>query len=146
MTSARRPPAAASGRPPAGRPAAAAPGRPPAGRPAAATAAAPTASAPSAALAGLTAREDARGVTFDILVQPRASRARLGPLHGDRLKVAVTAPPVDGEANAAVIELVARALGVARSAVEVTAGASSRRKTLRVAGITLAQLAAAVQP
>jgi uncharacterized protein len=101
---------------------------------------------PAAAdLGALTAREDARGVTFHILVQPRASRARLGPLHGDRLKVAVTAPPVDGEANAAVIELVARALGVTRSSVEVTAGASSRRKTLRVAGITLAQLAAAVQ-
>ena len=74
-------------------------------------------------------------VTFDVLVQPRASRAKLGPVHDGRLKVAVTAPPVDGEANAAVIELIAKALGVARGAVEVIAGASSRRKTVRVRGV-----------
>ena len=81
-------------------------------------------------------------VTFDVLVQPRASRAKLGPVHDGRLKVAVTAPPVDGEANAAVIEALAKALGVARSAVEVIAGASSRRKTVRVAGVTRAAIEA----
>jgi uncharacterized protein (TIGR00251 family) len=74
-------------------------------------------------------------VTFDVLVQPRASRAKLGPVHDGRLKVAVTAPPVDGEANAAVIELLAKALGIARGAVEVVAGGSSRRKTIRVRGV-----------
>ena len=77
---------------------------------------------------------------LDILVQPRASRARLGPMHDGRLKVAVTAPPVDGEANAAVIELLAKELGVARGAIEVIAGASSRRKRLRIEGVTLAQI------
>ena len=81
-------------------------------------------------------------VTFDVLVQPRASRARIGPRHDGRIKVAVTAPPVDGEANAAVVELVAKSLGVAKSAVEVVAGASSRRKTLRVRGVTAAQIEA----
>lgn len=81
-------------------------------------------------------REQDGGVTFDILVQPRASRAKLGPVHDGRLKIAVTSPPVDGEANAAVIELLAKSLGVARGAVEVIAGASSRRKTVRVAGVT----------
>jgi uncharacterized protein (TIGR00251 family) len=89
-------------------------------------------------------REDAGGVTLDVLVQPRASRARLGPVHGDRIKIAVTAPPVDGEANAAVIDLVARALGVARGAVEVVAGASSRRKTVRVRGVSRAATEAAL--
>jgi uncharacterized protein len=78
--------------------------------------------------------------TVDILVQPRASRARLGPRHDGRIKIAVTAPPVDGEANAAVIELVAKSLGVPRSAVTVIAGQSSRRKTLKVTGASLAQL------
>ena len=87
-------------------------------------------------------REDAAGITFDVLVQPRASRARIGPVHGDRLKIAVTAPPVEGEANAAVIELLARALGVSRGAVEVVAGASSRRKTVRVSGVDRARLEA----
>ena len=79
-------------------------------------------------------------ITLDLLVQPRASRAKIGPMHDGRLKIAVTAPPVDGEANAAVIELIARRLGVARGDVEVIAGASSRRKTVRVTGATLAQV------
>jgi uncharacterized protein len=80
-------------------------------------------------------------VTVDILVQPRASRAKIGPMHDGRIKIAVTAPPVDGEANAAVIELVARRLGVARGCVEVIAGATSRRKTLKIANVTAAQIA-----
>jgi uncharacterized protein (TIGR00251 family) len=89
-------------------------------------------------------RQHAGAVTFDVLVQPRASRAKLGPIHDGRLKVAVTSPPVDGEANAAVIELVAKSLGVAKSAVEVVAGATSRRKTIRVAGVSRAAIEALV--
>jgi uncharacterized protein len=81
-------------------------------------------------------REHDGGVTFDVLVQPRASRAKLGPVHDNRLKVAVTSPPVDGEANAAVIELLAKSLGVPKGAVEVIAGMTSRRKTVRVSGAT----------
>ena len=79
-------------------------------------------------------------VTIDVLVQPRASRAKIGPRHDGRIKIAVTAPPVDGEANAAVIELLAKQLGIAKSAVEVIAGASSRRKTIRIAGVTATQI------
>ena len=89
-------------------------------------------------------RATADGVALDVLVQPRASRPRLGPIHGDRIKLAVTAPPVDGEANAAVIELVARALGVALAAVAVTAGHSSRRKTLAIRGVDAARVASAI--
>ena len=84
-------------------------------------------------------------VTIDILVQPRASRARIGPRHDGRIKVAVTAPPVDGEANAAVIELLARSLGVPRSAVAVIAGATSRRKTVRIEGVTADQVEGLVE-
>lgn len=83
-------------------------------------------------------REHAGSVTVDVLVQPRASRAKLGPVHDGRLKVAVTSPPVDGEANVAVIELFAKQLCIARGAVEVIAGTSSRRKTLRISGVTAA--------
>jgi hypothetical protein len=85
-------------------------------------------------------KEDAGAVSFDVLVQPRASRAKIGPVHADRLKIAVTSPPVDGEANAAVIELLAKRLGVAKGAIEVIAGASSRRKTLRVTGVSRTQI------
>ncbi len=85
---------------------------------------------------------DSGAVVFDVLVQPRASRTKVGPIHDGRLKLAVTAPPVDGEANAAVVELVAKQLGVAKSAVEVIAGTSSRRKTVRVTGVAVAAVEA----
>jgi uncharacterized protein (TIGR00251 family) len=81
-------------------------------------------------------------ITLEILVQPRASRAKIGPMHDGRLKIAVTAPPVDGEANAAVIELLAKALGVARSAVSIAAGQTGRRKTVRIEGATHEQIEA----
>jgi uncharacterized protein len=93
------------------------------------------------AATGMAAIEErADGLLVHILVTPRASRARIGAIHGDRLKVAVTAPPVDGAANAAVIELFASALGCRRGDVEVVQGPTSRRKTLRLANATRAAL------
>ncbi|SRR5712692_3463555 len=83
----------------------------------------------------LVVSEDEVGVTFDVLAAPRASRERIGPIVGDRLKVMVTSAPVDGEANAAVIACLARALGVPKSAVTITRGEASRRKTIRIAGV-----------
>jgi uncharacterized protein (TIGR00251 family) len=89
------------------------------------------------------AREQDGYLTIDVVVSPRASRPGIGPVVGDRLKVAVSAPPVDGEANAAVIEVIAKAAGVPRAAVEILRGLSGRRKTLRIRGATLAHLLAA---
>lgn len=60
-------------------------------------------------------RTDGDALLIDVLVQPRASRARIGPTRQDRLVLAVTAPPVGGQANRAVVDLVARALDLARS-------------------------------
>jgi hypothetical protein len=76
------------------------------------------------------------GVELDVWVAPRASRPGLGPLHGERLRAAVSAPPVDGAANEAVVKLVAESLGVARSDVGIVRGATGRNKTLRIAGDT----------
>jgi uncharacterized protein len=90
-------------------------------------------------------RADGEALLLDVLVQPRASRARIGPVHQGRLKVAVTAPPVEGEANRAVAALIARRLGLARGQVEVVRGESSRRKTLRVAGASRAALEALIR-
>lgn len=84
-------------------------------------------------------------ITVDILVQPRAARARIGPMHDGRIKIAVTSPPVDGEANAAVIDLLARRLGIARGDIAVIAGASSRRKTLRIERVTRTELDALIE-
>jgi uncharacterized protein (TIGR00251 family) len=80
------------------------------------------------------------GLTIDILVVPRASRTAVGPMVGERLRVAVTAPPVDGEANVAVIAALAEAFGVRRAAVELVRGERGRRKTVRFAGADRAAL------
>jgi uncharacterized protein (TIGR00251 family) len=85
-------------------------------------------------------RPDGDGFCFDVLVQPRASRKRIGPVQGDRLKIAVTAPPVDGAANKAVVEVVAKALSTAKRNVVVASGVSGRRKTLRVLGVERATI------
>jgi uncharacterized protein (TIGR00251 family) len=79
-------------------------------------------------------------LTIDVLVVPRASRTAVGPVVGDRLRVAVTSPPVDGEANAAVIEALAAAFGVRRAAVTIVRGARGRRKTVRIEGAAAAVL------
>jgi uncharacterized protein len=76
----------------------------------------------------------------DVQVVPRASRTAVGPAVGERLRVAVTSPPVDGAANAAVIEALAGAFGVRRSAIEIVRGERGRRKTVRIAGATRAAL------
>lgn len=86
----------------------------------------------------MTVRDEAGGLCFDVLVTPRASRERIGPLVGERLKVAVTAPPVEGEANAALVAVLARALGVPRAAVSIVRGDGSRRKTVKVVGASRA--------
>lgn len=80
-------------------------------------------------------REDQGAVTFPVAVSPRASRDAVGGVHDGALRVRVTAPPVDGAANDAVRALLAKRLGVARGAVAIVAGAGSRRKTVRVAGV-----------
>ena len=66
----------------------------------------------------------------------------MGPAVGDRLRVAVTAPPVDGAANAAVIDALARAFGVRRAAVRIVRGETGRRKTVAIDGGSPATLQA----
>lgn len=83
---------------------------------------------------GVPWRECAEGMSIDVWVMPRASRVKVGGLHGGRLKVAVTSPPVEGAANEAVCTAVASALGVAKSQVAVRHGHTGRQKTLVVCG------------
>ncbi|HEY4185171.1 MAG TPA: DUF167 family protein [Polyangia bacterium] len=81
-----------------------------------------------------------QALVIDIQVVPRASRVAVGPAVGDRLRVAVTAPPVDGAANAAVIDAVAAAFGVHRRDVEILRGETGKRKTVRIGGGSAATL------
>ncbi len=90
------------------------------------------------------ARDGAGGAVLEVLVQPRASRTRVVGEHDGRLKIQLAAPPVDGEANAALLAFLAGALGVRRAEVALLAGESGRRKRVRVAGVTAAQAARAL--
>ena len=67
--------------------------------------------------------------------QPRASSSRITGEKDDVIQVRVTAPPVDGEANAALEKLVAKKLGIAKSKVEVVKGETSREKLLEIDGL-----------
>ncbi len=67
-----------------------------------------------------------------IRVQPRASRDEIVGPHGNSLKVRITAPPVDGRANAHLIKYLAKAFGVPRARVTLLAGESGRDKRLRI--------------
>lgn len=68
-------------------------------------------------------------------MQPGARRTTIVGEHGGRLKVAVNAPPLDGRANEAVLQLVSERLGVPRRAVTLEAGASGRDKRVLVSGV-----------
>jgi uncharacterized protein (TIGR00251 family) len=85
----------------------------------------------------VTVRDGGDSVRFAVRVQPRASRSEIVGVHGDAMKIRLSAPPVDGAANDALIELLAGALGVARRAVRVVSGASSRSKVVEVEGVTV---------
>ena len=69
-------------------------------------------------------------------VRPRASRNAVALLGDGTLRVRVTAPPVEGEANEAVRDLLARRLGCSRAAVVIVRGAGARTKLVRVAGLS----------
>jgi uncharacterized protein len=85
-------------------------------------------------------REGPDGVSFAVRVQPRARRnAVIGEL-GDVLKIALTAPPVDGRANEACIEFFANLLDLPRSSVKIASGQSSRDKSIRVTGLAVPEL------
>jgi uncharacterized protein len=90
------------------------------------------------------ARDEAGGVGLEILVQPRASRTRVVGEHDGRLKIQLAAPPVDGEANAALVEFLAGALSVRKADVVIVRGETGRRKTVRVAGVTAGAAVAAL--
>jgi uncharacterized protein (TIGR00251 family) len=91
-------------------------------------------------------REEAGAVVLALLVQPRASRTRVIGEHDGRLKLQLAAPPVDGEANAALVEFLAGALHVRKGEVAVLRGETGRRKSVRVAGVTAAAVVAALRP
>jgi uncharacterized protein (TIGR00251 family) len=89
-------------------------------------------------------REVPGAVVLEVLVQPRSSRTRAVGEHDGRLKIQLAAPPVDGEANLALVEFLAGKLGVRKAEVAIERGETGRRKTVRVAGVAAAAVRAAL--
>jgi uncharacterized protein (TIGR00251 family) len=83
------------------------------------------------------------GVRIQLHVQPGASRNEVAGLHGARLRLRIQSPPVDGRANAAVVEWIADHLGVPRRAVTLVHGEKSREKTVEVRGVTVLETSSA---
>lgn len=85
-------------------------------------------------------REDDGGtVALTVYVQPKASRDRIAGLHGGAVKVCVTAPPVEGRANAAVSRFLAKLFHVPKSAVVLHSGRQNRTKKFLLRGLSLAE-------
>ena len=85
-------------------------------------------------------REHDGAITFEVRVAPRASRNRIIGVQDGALRVALTAPPVDGAANEALKKLLAKALGVAKSDVELLRGERARIKVLRIHGVNAGEV------
>lgn len=75
------------------------------------------------------------GVTLRLHIQPGAKKTEVVGLHGAALKIRLTAPPVDGKANACLLAFLAERLGVAKSAVSLLSGDTSRAKRVHVIGL-----------
>ena len=75
-------------------------------------------------------------IQLSIRVVPRASISEIVGEHDGMLKVRIASPPVDGAANSEVVKLMAKKLGVPKSAVEIVSGQTSKTKLIRVTGVT----------
>lgn len=79
-------------------------------------------------------------ILLNVRVVSRASRSEIVGEHDGALRVRIASPPIDGAANAQLLKLIAKTLGVTRSAVEIVSGQTSKTKQLRIDGVTAAQI------
>jgi uncharacterized protein len=84
----------------------------------------------------LDVREVNGRVRLSVRVQPRASTNGIAGIHGNSLKVRLTAPPVEGAANEALVNFLADTFAVPRRAIKILAGESSRSKIVEIEGVT----------
>lgn len=75
-------------------------------------------------------------VEIKVKLAPKSSRNEVSGKIGDAYRIKVTAPPVDGKANEALVEFLAKRLGVAKGGVQIVSGLSSRLKRVRVTGLS----------
>jgi len=79
--------------------------------------------------------EKTDGCLLKCWIQPRSSRNAVVGVHGDALKIALTAPPVDGKANKELLKFIAKYFKLPKSSVQIVAGESSRSKTILISGL-----------
>ena len=76
------------------------------------------------------------GIRIEVKVEPRSSKKGLAGVLGNKLKVKLTSPPVDGAANEQLIEVLAEAFGIKKSAITIIRGQSSKNKVVELSGIS----------
>ena len=81
-------------------------------------------------------QDSPKGVTFAVKVHPCAQKNAVTGVVGEAIKLAVTAPPVDGKANEAVIRFFAELFEIPRTSVTIASGETSRNKVVRIAGVS----------
>jgi len=80
-------------------------------------------------------REVPGGVRITVRLSPKAARDKVMGVHGEALKIAVTAPPLEGKANRHLIRFLAKRLGVPRGALSIVSGELAREKVIEAAGV-----------
>ena len=101
-------------------------------------------SVPSAAPERTSSISTGRSATVSVRVVPRASREGVAGFEGGVVRIRLNAPPVEGQANDALVRFLAKAVGVPRSRVTLVTGERGRSKIVRVAGVTREELMAAL--
>ena len=94
----------------------------------------------------LAIRDSSDGCTLPVRVHPGARRNAITGIHDGALKVSLTTPPTDGRANQALIAFLAGELHIPCARITLLTGATSRSKTLSIAGLSAAQLRTALAP
>jgi uncharacterized protein (TIGR00251 family) len=77
-----------------------------------------------------------RTTRLEVYIQPRASKSETAGLHAGVIKIRVAAPAVENAANLALVEFVAKQLGIAKRSVRIVSGGASRRKVMEIDGVT----------
>ena len=83
---------------------------------------------------------------IEIYIQPRASTTELAGTHDGLIKIRIAAPPVENAANIALIDFIAKRLGIAKRNVRVVSGMTSRRKILEITGVSAETISASLAP
>jgi len=86
-------------------------------------------------------KETENYVTFSVRVQPRSSKNEICGIYGDAIKIKLTSPPVEGEANEGLIKFLSDILKISKGQIEIISGHKSRTKSIKITGVTKEKVA-----